>query len=104
MPVSRRMLPIQVNLRFVRVEQRRRRHAAIDQPEDRAVSRRDIVEVIGRPDAAAAEHVLHHDGRVARQILAHMTRKQPAIGVISAASRRAGDQIQVLLAAEELFG
>ena len=95
---------VEAGLRFVGIEQRRGRHAAVDQREDRAVPRRDIVDVVGRPYAAATEHVLHHDGRIARQILAHVMREQPAVGVVSAADRGAGDQIQVLLAAKELLG
>src|SRR5262249_4766306 len=76
---------IEARLRFLAVEERRRRHAAVDQTEDRAVTRRRIIDVVAGADAAAANHVLHDNSRIARQILAHVARDQAAILIVAAA-------------------
>ena len=58
----------------------------------RAVTRRHVVEVVGGDQRARARHVLHHDGRVARNMPAQMLGHQPGIAVVAAARGRAGDE------------
>ena len=43
-------------------------------------------------DAAGARHVLRHDGRLARNVLAEMARQQPPIEVVAAADAVADDE------------
>jgi hypothetical protein len=95
---------VEARLRFVAIEQRRRRHAAVDQGEHAAVARRDIVEKVGGADAAAADHVLHHNGRAARQVLAHVARQHAGVLVVAAARGPAGDQRDLTPAEIELIG
>ena len=64
----------------------------IQHPDDGAVLRRDIVEIIGRADAAGAGHVLRHDVRLARQEPADMPGDQAAVGVVAAAWRGRDDE------------
>src|SRR5262249_30508728 len=95
---------LEARLRLLAVEERRRRHAAIDQAVDGAVLGRDVVEVVGGADAAAADHVLHHDVGIAGHIFGHVARDQPAVLVVAAAGRGTGDQRQLALGAKEFVG
>ena len=60
-----------------------------------AVLRRVVVEVIDRAQRARARHVLHHDGRIARNVAPDMARDQPAIDVVAAAGPIADDQVDL---------
>jgi hypothetical protein len=79
---------VEARLRFVAVEQRRRRHTAIDQAEHRAVLGRDVGEEVGGADAATADDVLHHDGWVAVFRLKSMSRMPASIRTDSKQSDR----------------
>ena len=82
-----------VILRSAFIEQRIEGDAACGRAEDGAVARRRRIEKIGEPEAPGALHVLRHDGRISRNVLADMPRQEPAIKVIAAADAIADLQI-----------
>jgi hypothetical protein len=57
----------------------------VDHADGSAVARRDREQMIGRAHAAAAHHVLHHDRRIARNVLAHVAGERTRINVVAAA-------------------
>ena len=65
-------------------------------PEIGAVLRRLLKQMVGHLHTAGADHVLHHDVRIARNMLADMTACQPRIGVILAADPDADQQVDRL--------
>ncbi len=84
------------------LEQRLVGQVAADHADYRTVFRRDVEQMIGRGHLAGARHVLRHEGRLARQVIAHVTRDgaRPLV-VIPARGRR--DDEGHLLAAIELL-
>src|SRR5215471_8503177 len=64
-------------------EQRLKRRGAGERPEYGAVLRGDIVEPIGKPHAAASSHVLRQDGRIAGDVLAHMSSDHARIKIVA---------------------
>ena len=81
-------------------DQRLHRHAAAEHADGRAVLGRDVVEVVRGLERARARHVLHHDGRIAGDVLADMAGENAGIGVVAAAGAVADDQVDGLAAVE----
>ena len=81
-----------VEARARRAAERPERRIAGDDREHRAVLRRRAVEVARGDIAAGTRHVLRHHRRIARQMLANVTRDEPAPQVIAAARPEADDQ------------
>src|SRR5580698_6381406 len=65
--------------------------SALELDDDGAVALERVVDPVGGSDAAGARLVLHHDGRIAGNILAEMARHEPRRDVIDAAGRGADD-------------
>ena len=65
------------------------RNAALRRADMQAVLVRDIGDVVGHHQAAAARHVAHDHLRIAGDVLADMTRNQPRIDVVAAAGGEA---------------
>src|SRR5580698_8713632 len=65
--------------------------SALELDDDGAVALERVVEPVGGSDAAGAGLVLHHDGRVAGNILAEMARHEAGGNVVDAAGRGADD-------------
>ncbi len=73
------------------VQQRVENGAVLQRANDRAVLRRDIIDIRRGGVAAGAGHVAHRHGRIPRNMFGHMPGEQPRIGVIAAARRGAHD-------------
>ncbi len=56
----------------------------IDRAERQAVGFGDAIDIVGADDVAGAGHVLHHDRRIAGDILADVTRRQPRPKIVAA--------------------
>src|SRR5262245_25872204 len=92
-----------IELRRRGVEQRRRRHAVVEDTEYGAIAGRNGGELVGERQAAAARNVLRNDARVAGDMIADMADEQASHGVVDAAD--AGADLQKdRLAAIELGG
>src|SRR5262249_31018298 len=76
-----------IELACFRAEQRLHRYAAAYHSERGAVLARDIVEGIGRRQAAGAGHVRRHDGGIAWDVLPDVTGNKAAAEVVVAAAR-----------------
>ena len=87
-----------VELCLAIVEERLERHGVLDRADRRAVAACHIVDVIGRGQSAACRHVLRHDRRVARDVIAQMAGKGARVDIVTAADRGADDQPQFLAA------
>ena len=90
MAISTLGVPSQLNLvgsiaRLLGAEQRLERRCCSAQANGRPSVRRDVVEVIGRRDAAGARHVAHHHGRIAGNVLADMAGDRARQRVVAAA-------------------
>jgi hypothetical protein len=59
-----------------------------------------FIDVIGGREAASRGHVLHDDGRIACNVLAHVPRHQARLGVVAAAGARANDEADLLAGVE----
>jgi hypothetical protein len=68
--------------------------------DDGAVLGRHVERVVGGAEPARRRHVLHHHGRLARDVLAEVARNGAAIGVVAAAGRGGDDQADLLAAVE----
>src|SRR5262249_38363373 len=77
-------------------QQRLERHGAGDGSKRRAVLRADVIEPVGEPHPAASIHILRHDGRIARHVLAQMPRNHPGIEVVAAADAHVDVKVDVL--------
>jgi hypothetical protein len=71
-----------------------------DHADGGAVPGRDRLQKIGHDDAAAADHVLRHDGGVARQVRSEIAGHQSRVAVIGAADVHADHQIDGLATIE----
>ena len=86
----------------IAAEEPKQWHVAGDQAEGGAILGREIVEIVGRDQAAGARHVLYDDGRIAGDIPADMARQQ-ATKDVEAASRPIADHERNGFALVELF-
>ena len=68
-------------------EQRLERNAALRCADMQAVLGRDIGDVVGHDQAAAARHVAHDHLRLTRQVAAEIFGEQPRVEVVAAAGR-----------------
>ena len=59
---------------------------------------------IGGGDAAGRRHVLHHDGRIAGNMLAEMARRRARLQIVSAADAGADDEGDLLAGIKILLG
>ncbi len=75
--------------RFLVAEQRLQRGRGGEHPQHRAVLRRIVEDGVGHVHRAGAGHVLHHDRRRSRHVLAEMLGEQPRHGVVAAAGAEA---------------
>ena len=76
-------------------------HQGVRDHADRgAVLGRDGLQKIGHHDAAAADHVLRHDGGIARQMRSEIAGHQSRITVVGAADIHANHEIDVLATVE----
>src|SRR5262249_15541894 len=89
-----------VELHVGAADQRLHRHAAAEGADGQAVLRRDVVEKVRELQRTRAWHVLHHDRRVAGNVLRKMPRQDAGVGVVAAAGAVADDQVDVLAAVE----
>src|SRR5262249_40385942 len=83
-------------------EQWRGRNGAAEGAERGAVLGRDRIDVLRGAQAPGAGHVLRHDRRPARDMLADVAGDQPAVEVVAAADAVADDEIDGLAAVEIL--
>ena len=83
-------------------EQRLQDRAGKDRAGHGAVLRRDGIDIPGRAVRSGAAHVLHHDRRIAGDVIAEMAREQPCVGVVAAARRRADHDLELLALVELL--
>jgi hypothetical protein len=83
-------------------EERIERNPALDHADDQPVLGRDVEQVVGRQKAAAARHVLRHDGRLARDVAAQVCGEGAGVEVVPAAHIRRHDQPERLAAIEVL--
>src|SRR5262245_21734089 len=67
-------------------------HAPHHEGDDGAVPGRGIGDVIGRRETAGSRHVLHDDGRRARDMLTEVARHQTRLSVVAAARAGADDE------------
>src|SRR5262249_49020820 len=67
-------------------------HAPHHESDDGAVLGSGIVDVIGRRETAGSRHVLHDDGRIARDMLAKVARYQTRLPAVAAARAGADDE------------
>jgi hypothetical protein len=65
---------------------------AVEMPHGQAVGLRRLVEVIHHDDAARPGHVIHDDGRVAGDVLAHVTADDASVGVEAAPRGKPDDE------------
>src|SRR5262249_29619906 len=84
-----------LELRALGAEQRIEGGAAAEGGDRRAVLRADIVDPVGKPQAAGAFHVLRDDGRVAGDVLAQMAGKHAGIEIVGAADAVADIELDV---------
>ena len=64
---------------------------AVERGDGEPVGTGDPVRVVGGDQARGAGHVLHDDGRLARNVLREMAGEQPRVGIEAAARRVADD-------------
>src|SRR6185436_8230405 len=74
-----------LELRALLAEKRLEGDGAADGAEGAAVARRCLREPVGEAQAAGAFHVARNDGRIARQVPAHVPSEQPRVDVVAAA-------------------
>src|SRR5262249_29490285 len=60
----------------------------------------DIVQVVGGTESAGGRHVLWHDRRIARNVVAEVSRDRARINVVAAADRSRDDEADLLALVE----
>ena len=56
-----------------------------------AVRSAGLVEIVGGEPAAGAGHIIDNHSRIARDVLRHVARKDPRVGIESSAGGKAND-------------
>src|SRR3977135_3631531 len=87
------------NVELALAHQRLERDAALDGGDRAAILGRDVDHEVDQPSSAGAGHVLHHDGRIAGQMLAEMAADEACIGFVRAAGAGTDIEVDVLAAA-----
>ena len=65
--------------------------SSVDRAHRKSVRLGDIVDIVRRDHMTRARHVLHDNGRIARQMLAHKQRDCPSVEIVQIAGPRADD-------------
>ena len=92
-----------VEARALGAEQRRERHARMDEPDGGAVLRRLRIEIVGGEEPARARHALHDEVGLAGDVVAHVRGQEPRIFGVAAGDAGADQDADLLALVEGLL-
>jgi hypothetical protein len=70
--------------------------AADEMANSQAIGLGDFINVIGCDEAPSAGHILHNNGRITRDVLSHMPRNGPGVGIKTTSGRKADNYAECL--------